>query len=128
MTVDDHADSLRAAQEVIEATQGFELLGAASSGSEAITLADDVDPELVLVDVRMPGMDGFETTRRLRAAHPTAIIVLVSTGDVTDASRASCGATAFLPKSALAPAALRRIWAEHGRSRGGDMPTRSAGE
>ena len=67
MTVDDQAVFRQAAREVIEATDGFEYLGEAGSGEEALALAGELDPDLVLVDIRMPGIDGFETARRLSA-------------------------------------------------------------
>ena len=50
---------------MIEATDGFEHLGEAGSGEEALALVRELDPDLVLVDVRMPGINGFETARRL---------------------------------------------------------------
>ena len=56
MTVDDQAVFRRAAREVIEATDGFDHLGDAGSGEEALALAGELDPDLVLVDVRMPGI------------------------------------------------------------------------
>ena len=70
ITVDDQAAFRDVAREVIEATVGFEPLGEAACGEEALVLAGDVEPDLVLLDVRMPGIDGLETARRLSAAHP----------------------------------------------------------
>ena len=123
LTVDDHEVFRRAAQEVIEATPGFELMGEANCGEEALALADALDPDFVLVDARMPGMDGFETIRRLRAAHPTTIIVLISSEEVAGTSSAACGATAFLAKAEFRPAALVRLWAEHARPPEADAAT-----
>jgi DNA-binding NarL/FixJ family response regulator len=117
LTVDDQPQFRGVAREVIAATDGFELVGEACSGEEALALARDVDPDLVLVDVRMPGMDGLETTRLLSAALPSATFVLVSTDEVGEHPCNACGASAFLPKKAFGPAALRRVWAEHGRTR-----------
>jgi DNA-binding NarL/FixJ family response regulator len=114
VTVDDQGAFRRVAQEVIDATAGFELLGEAASGEEALALVANLQPDLVLVDVRMPGMDGFETTRRLREAHPSSTVVLVSTDDVAGPSCASCGAAAFLAKTEFGSGALRRLWEEHG--------------
>ena len=114
VTVDDHELFRRAAREVIEATDGFELLGEAGSGAEAIALTREVDPDLVLLDVRMPGMDGFETARRLRAARPAAVVVLISSDDVPGPMCDACGAAAFLPKKDFCQAALRELWAAHG--------------
>ena len=117
LTVDDHDVFRQAAREVVEATDGFEVLADARSGEEALAVAGEVLPDLVLVDVRMPGMDGFETARRLRAAHPTTVVVLVSTGEVAASDLDSCAAAVFLPKSALCPAALLELWAAHGTTR-----------
>ena len=119
VTVDDQAMFRRVARDVIEAAAGFELLGEAACGEEALALADEVDPDLVLMDVRMPGMDGLETTRRLCAAHPTAAVVLVSTDDPPDLTAVACGAVAFLPKRAFGQVALQRLWDAHGSRRPG---------
>jgi len=113
LAVDDQAAFRGAVREVVEATEGFELVGEASSCEEALALVREHDPDLVLVDVRMPGIDGLETTRRLSAAHPGTTFVLVST-DELDPPCDACGAAAFLPKQAFGQVALRRLWAEHG--------------
>ena len=117
MTVDDQAVFRQAAREVIEATDGFESLGEAGSGEEALALAGELDPDLVLVDVRMPGIDGFETARRLSAAHPASTVVLISTESLEEhPSRVELfGAVAFVRKEDFGPALLRRLWADHGR-------------
>jgi DNA-binding NarL/FixJ family response regulator len=116
MTVDDQPAFRDAVRDVVEATEGFELVGEACSGEEALVLAREHEPDLVLIDVRMPGIDGLETTRRLAAAHPAATYVLVSSDDVAEQRCDVCGAAAFLPKKAFGQAALRRLWAEHGRT------------
>jgi two-component system, NarL family, invasion response regulator UvrY len=78
---------------------------------------DDLHPDLVLVDVRMGGMDGIETTKRIRAAHPEAVIVLVSIEDRLNlpAEVGLCGAVDFVRKQDFRPSLLRRIWRVHGR-------------
>ena len=117
MTVDDHAVFRQAAREVIEATDGFEYLGEAGSGEEALALAGELDPDLVLVDVRMPGIDGFETARRLSVAHPASTVVLISTARPEEhPSRVDLfGAAAFVRKEDFGPTLLRRLWVDHGR-------------
>ena len=117
MTVDDQAVFRQAAREVIEATDGFEHLGEAGSGEEALALAGELDPDLVLVDVRMPGIDGFETARRFSAAHPASTIVLISTAYLEEplGEDELFGAAEFVRKEDFGPALLRRLWADHGR-------------
>ena len=116
LTVDDQAVFRSVAREVIDATEGFEVLGEASSGEEALQLAETVEPDLFLVDVRMPGIDGPETARRLVAARPQSVVVLVSTEDPSAISSAagSCGAVELIRKEDFAPATLQRLWSSHG--------------
>lgn len=116
LVVDDQAPFRRAALDVVEATPGFEPLGEAASGEQALALADELCPELVLMDVRMPVMDGVETARRLSASHPEAVVVLVSIDDPDELPRAvECRwAATLVRKQDFGPAALRRLWAAHG--------------
>jgi two-component system, NarL family, invasion response regulator UvrY len=116
LTVDDHAPFLRVAREMIRATPGFEPAREVSSGAEALETADALEPDLVLVDVQMPVMNGIETSRRLKASHGEIVVLLVSTdhpGDIPAAAR-TCGAAAIVPKQDLGPRTLRRLWAAHG--------------
>ena len=108
LTVDDQAVFRRVARALVAATPGFENVGQARSGREALRLADELAPDLVLLDVRMPGMDGIETARHLTAAHPSTVVVLVSVEELPalqDVPRA-----AHLRKRDLSTHALRSVW------------------
>ena len=70
LLVDDQDPFLRAMAAVVEETPGFEVVGRAVSGEEALDLAATLLPDLVLMDVNLPGIDGLEATRRLLSATP----------------------------------------------------------
>jgi two-component system invasion response regulator UvrY len=116
LAVDDQAVFLRAASELIAATPGFEKVAEATSGEEALELAAELRPDLVLLDVRMPGMDGIETARRLRASDPDAVVVLTSLEQVPDLPSAidTVGAAAYVRKQDLTKRGLADLWAAHG--------------
>jgi DNA-binding NarL/FixJ family response regulator len=119
LTVDDQQVFRRVAHDVIEATPGFDPVAEASSGEQALELVAGLDPDLILVDVRMPGMDGLETSRRLSQAHPSAVVVLITIEDPEEVAPApaECGAAALVRKQELSPAKLRALWREHGARR-----------
>jgi DNA-binding NarL/FixJ family response regulator len=118
LAVDDQAVFLRAAHELIAATPGFSQVGEAASGPEAVALAVELQPDLVLLDVRMPGMDGIETAQRLLEARPEAVVVLISLDDVpVEPAAADLGVAAHLRKQDLSTHALLDLWATHGRPR-----------
>ena len=112
LAVDDRAAFRKAAAELVAHTAGFEVAGEAADGESAVRLACELDPDLILLDVRMDGIDGIETARRLTAESPTRLVVLVSSGDVQrlcePAGRA--GAAAILRKHWLSPRVLRGLW------------------
>jgi two-component system, NarL family, invasion response regulator UvrY len=116
VTVDDQEVFRSVAREVVEATEGFVSAGEAASGEEALRLVKAVKPQLVLVDVRMPGMNGVETARLLSSAHPDLVIVLISLQDRSEVPSTieESGAVAFVRKQDFGPAMLRELWAAHG--------------
>jgi two-component system, NarL family, invasion response regulator UvrY len=118
VTVDDQAVFRAVARELIEATAGFESVGEADSAAAGIALVDEVGPQLVLMDVRMPDMDGIEAARRIKMAHPSTVVLLVSIEDppTTPAEVEGCGASEFVRKQDFGPSKLRALWDQHGRA------------
>jgi DNA-binding NarL/FixJ family response regulator len=115
VTVDDQAVFRETARDVIEATPGFNAVGEADSGEAALGVVDELEPQLVLVDVRMPGMDGCDTAKRLKAAHPSTVIVLISIEDPPHLPACAADpATILVRKRDFSPALLQELWAEHG--------------
>src|SRR3954453_11531924 len=78
LVVDDQLVFRQVGHEVIDATEEFEMLGEAASGAHALIAVTELSPDLVLLDVRMPGMDGIETATRLHSQDPTSVIVLIT--------------------------------------------------
>jgi DNA-binding NarL/FixJ family response regulator len=117
LLVDDHVHFRRVARDLVEATPGFESLGEAGSGEEALRMVGDLAPELVLLDVRLPGMNGIETARSITSVSPDTTVFLVSLDELPElpAGISSCGAATFVRKRDLCSAVLRTLWAEHGR-------------
>ena len=118
LAIDDQAVFRGAVRELIEATDGFEQIGEAASGREGIEMALERHPDLVLVDIRMPDMDGIETARRIARELPSAVVVLISMEGPPDlpSSLAAAHAAAYVRKQDLCAAVLRDLWRDHGRS------------
>ena len=119
LAVDDQPVFRHTARELIAATDGFQQIAEAGSGEQALALAAELHPDLVLIDVRMPGMDGIETTRRLMDQEPGTVVILVSLEATIDlpSAVAEVGAAAHVRKQELSPGALRALWRSHGHGR-----------
>ena len=98
---DDHPLFLQALQVAMERA-GFEIAGTAMRGDDLLELMDRVQADVVLLDLAMPGYDGFECIHRLRASHPNAAIVVVSGADDEASIRHAmeAGAVCFVGKAA----------------------------
>jgi two-component system, NarL family, invasion response regulator UvrY len=112
LVVDDQLPFRSAARTVVKLTAGFEVVGEAGSGEEAVELFDSLAPDLVLMDINMDGISGIEATRRITAAHPDARVVLLSTYDEDDlpADARTCGAIAYVHKEKFGPSVLKEAW------------------
>ena len=118
LIVDDQEPFRRAARMVVDVTDGFEVVGEAETGEAGVDAAHDLHPDLVLMDVNLPGMEGPEATRRILAESPDIVVFLVSTYDPAEyeSKAAECGAAAYIPKSKFGPDRLEAAWAAAGRS------------
>ena len=112
LIVDDQPPFLVAARRLIASTPGFESVGEATSGERAVTLAAALHPDLVLMDVRMPGLGGLAAARCITTARSAAAVVLVSADpqDVPAAAAEGCGALAVISKQHLRPSSLTALW------------------
>jgi DNA-binding NarL/FixJ family response regulator len=108
MLVDDHA-SFRASARWLLETEGYVVVAEAGSGESALEAVAGVQPEIVLLDVGLPGIDGFQVALAMRARCPRARIVLTSSRDLADLGEdrvSACGAAGFVHKAELSRAAL----------------------
>ena len=134
---DDHDVVRRGLTALLDGTDGFAVVGAAADGEEAVALAGEHQPDVVLMDLSMPGVDGIEATRRLTAMGLDAHVVILTTYDLDEYvfDALAAGATGFLLKhvppeelvhgvriaaggeSLLAPSVTRRLIEEFARQR-----------
>jgi DNA-binding NarL/FixJ family response regulator len=114
LIVDDQLPFREASRLVVEMTDGFEVAGEAENGEEGVELAETLRPDLVLMDVQMPGIDGLEATRRVCELADPPPVVVMSTHESGDYQQTAleAGAFAFLPKSEFSMDALEGVWRE----------------
>jgi DNA-binding NarL/FixJ family response regulator len=110
LIVDDHP-SFRATARALLAADGFEVVGEADDGASALEAAKRLGPEIILLDVQLPDMDGFAVAGLLSSNGGAYDIVLTSSRDAADFGPlvASSGARGFVPKGELSGAALRAV-------------------
>jgi DNA-binding NarL/FixJ family response regulator len=107
LIVDDHARFRQTARRALE-RDGWTIAGEATDGAGALRAARALEPDVVLLDVGLPGMSGLEVARRLRDAMPQLVVVVISTHDSADYHDLAVanGARGFLAKAELTGAAL----------------------
>ena len=114
LIVDDQEPFRMAARMVVEATDGFEVVGESATGEDSVQAAGQLKPDLVLMDVNLPGINGLEATRQILSNSDSVVILLLSTYEEAEyAPRAAeCGASAYIPKSSFSPERLADAWAD----------------
>jgi DNA-binding NarL/FixJ family response regulator len=116
LIVDDQAAFRRAVRNVVDLTPGFVVAAEAETGEAAVDAAREHRPDLVLMDVHLPGIDGPEASRRIFAhsAGKQPVILLLSTYERSEYAEASlldsCGATAYVTKAEFGSARLAAVW------------------
>ncbi|MEE9473775.1 MAG: response regulator transcription factor [Acidimicrobiia bacterium] len=112
LIVDDQLPFREAARMVVEMTDGFEVAGEAGDGEEGVEMTRALKPDLVLMDVQMPGIDGLEATRRIRELNDPPEVMVMSTHESGDYRETAldAGAYAFIPKSEFSMDALEELW------------------
>jgi len=107
LVVDDQDAYRRAMAAVVSETEGFVVVGSVASGEQSLVAVDELGPELVLMDVNLPGIDGIEAAAQLSGG---PVVVLLSTYDEDEFDSTGCGAAAYVSKAAFSPERLQQIW------------------
>ncbi|MFC4948335.1 response regulator [Pseudonocardia sp. GCM10023141] len=116
LVVDDQPAFRAVVARVLARLPGFELAGEAGSGEEAVTAAGVLRPDMVLMDVHLPGIDGIEAAAGVVRIAPGTVVVLCSTYDIDDLAvpAGASGVAGYLNKEALSTDALRELWEQLG--------------
>jgi two-component system, NarL family, invasion response regulator UvrY len=108
--VDDSDVFLDAVRDVLDACPDFELVGESHSGEGALSALQGTTPDLVLIDVQLPGIDGLETCRRVGRLSSQPFVILCSVGEDPRGTNRLRGDAPFLPKARISPSSLRATW------------------
>jgi DNA-binding NarL/FixJ family response regulator len=133
LIADDQAPFRSAAKGVVSIAPGFEVVGEAESGEAAVELVESLKPNLVLMDIHLPGISGIEAARRIAGASPLTLTFLVSSYQADDlpVEARSSGAAAYINKEDFEPELLSELWESrgdaawrHAVSNGAEEPSR----
>jgi DNA-binding NarL/FixJ family response regulator len=104
LIADDHRLFAQALEAILDTDDRIEIAGHASDGAEAVELARSLEPDVILMDIAMPGMDGFEATRQIRERKADAcVLMLTGSNSRTDVDRArDAGAAGYVTKDRIA--------------------------
>ena len=115
LVVDDQPAFRAVLRRVVDRTAALVFIGEADSGEGAVELTRSLEPDLILMDVRMPGIGGLTATKQIKEVQPEVLVILVSTTHpeyLVDAATA-CDADAAVWKSDLCPGLLEDLWRTH---------------
>jgi DNA-binding NarL/FixJ family response regulator len=106
LVADDQRPTRRGLHALLNLLPGVEWIGEAADGNEAVSMVNDQCPDLVLMDVRMPKMNGIEATRQIKTARPAVKVIMLTMYAEYQAEALAAGADVFLVKGGP-PEALR---------------------
>lgn len=112
LIVDDHPSFRASARRLLEG-EGYEVIGEAADGPEALRAARELRPDVILLDVRLPGLDGFAVSRRLTGVADSPAVILISSREVDEWGKAviEAGARGFISKADLSRRAMEALLA-----------------
>ncbi len=110
LIVDDQEAFRSAARLVVDLADGFEVAGEAETGEQGVRVAAKIRPDLILMDMNLPGIDGLEATRRILTALPETRVIGLSTYEEFRDRAIAAGAVAFISKSDFEPGLLAATW------------------
>lgn len=110
LIVDDHPSFRASARKLLE-SEGYEVVGEAADGAGALAAVEELHPDVVLLDVQLPDLDGCEVAARLGQAEDPPDVILTSSRDAGDYGSCvkECGARGFVPKAELSGAVLTTL-------------------
>jgi DNA-binding NarL/FixJ family response regulator len=110
LIVDDHPSFRASARRMLEG-EGYRVVGEAADGAEALRAARELEPEVILLDVRLPDLDGFAVARRITGRAPAPAVILISSREVNEwgGAVADAGALGFISKADLSGPAMEAL-------------------